>query len=94
MEEGLRNGALKFVLNGRRFNGKWALVRLRAKEGETKENWLLLKEKDEYAKTSEEISKFSTSIRTGRTMTEIAGGPTIGLRKIPSVRSMFSLPNS
>jgi len=74
VEDDLRNGALKFVLNGRRLKGKWALVRLKAKEGEKKENWLLLKEKDEYAKTSEEITKIATSIRTGRTMTEIREG--------------------
>ena len=74
VEEGLRNGALKFILSGRRLKGKWALVRLKAKEGEKKENWLLLKEKDEYAKTSEEITKVTTSIRTGRTMTEILEG--------------------
>lgn len=29
--------------------GKWALIRLKGKPGETKDNWLLLKEKDEYA---------------------------------------------
>ena len=74
VEEDLRNGALKFVLNGRRLKGKWALVRLKAKEGETQKNWLLLKEKDEYAKSLEEMSEFATSIRTGRTMTEIAEG--------------------
>lgn len=74
VEEGIRNGALKFGLNGRRLKGKWALVRLKAKEGGMKESWLLLKEKDEYAKTSEEISKFTTSVRTGRTMKEIAAG--------------------
>jgi len=74
VEEDLQNGSLKFVLNGRRLKGKWALVRLKAKDGETKVNWLLLKEKDEYAKPSEEISEFTTSIRTGRTMTEIAEG--------------------
>lgn len=73
-EEGLRGGSLKFVLKGRRLKGKWALVRLKAKEGDKKENWLLLKEKDEYAKTSKEISGFTTSVRTGRTMAEIAEG--------------------
>lgn len=74
VEESLRNGALKFVLKGRRLNGKWALVRLKAKEDEKKDNWLLLKEKDEYAKTPREISEFTTSVRTGRTMAEIAEG--------------------
>lgn len=71
--DGLRAGALKFVLQGRRLKGKWALVRLKGEAGE-QENWLLLKEKDEYAKTAEGMSKFATSIRTGRTMTEIEEG--------------------
>lgn len=74
VEEELRDGALKFVLKGRRLKGKWALIRLKAKTGETKDNWLLLKEKDEYAKNSSGISDFATSIRTGRTMSEIEEG--------------------
>ena len=72
--EGLSSGSLKFVLKGRRLKGKWALVRLKPKAGEAKINWLLLKEKDEYANTADEIPEFTTSIRTGRTMTEIEEG--------------------
>jgi bifunctional non-homologous end joining protein LigD len=74
VDNGLREGALKFVLKGRRLKGKWALVRLKAKAGETKDNWLLLKEKDEFVQPSEGISGFSTSIRTGRTMSDIEAG--------------------
>jgi bifunctional non-homologous end joining protein LigD len=80
VEEGLREGSLKFVLKGRRLKGKWALIRMKAKAGEaekagkTENNWLLLKEKDEYAKTADGISEFTTSVRTGRTMTEIEEG--------------------
>ncbi|MCY1713663.1 DNA ligase D [Caproiciproducens galactitolivorans] len=74
VEEGLRQGSLKFVLKGKRLKGKWALVRMKAKAGETKDNWLLLKEKDEYAQTTDGISEFITSIRTGRTMEEIEKG--------------------
>jgi len=72
--DGLRAGVLKFVLKGRRLKGKWALVRLKRQAGEKQDNWLLLKEKDEYAKTADGISEFTTSIRTGRTMTEIQEG--------------------
>jgi len=72
--DGLRAGMLKFVLKGRRLKGKWALVRWKGKAGETKDNWLLLKEKDEYTQTGAGISEFTTSIRTGRTMTEITEG--------------------
>lgn len=74
VEEGLREGMLKFVLKGKRLKGKWALVRLKAKAGETKDNWLLLKEKDDYVKDTDGISEFITSIRTGRTMKEIEVG--------------------
>ncbi len=74
VEEGLREGMLKFVLKGKRLKGKWALVRLKAKAGETKDNWLLLKEKDDYVKDTDGISEFITSIRTGRTMKEIEEG--------------------
>jgi bifunctional non-homologous end joining protein LigD len=74
VEENLRKGMLKFVLNGRRLKGKWALVRLKAKEGDTKDNWLFLKEKDEYVMTDDGISLFTTSIRTGRNMKEIEAG--------------------
>jgi bifunctional non-homologous end joining protein LigD len=72
--EGLEAGSLKFVLKGRRLKGKWALVRMKAKEGEKRNNWLLLKEKDGYAGTGGGISRFITSVRTGRTMAEIEQG--------------------
>ena len=42
-EKGLRDGSLKFALRGRRLKGKWALVRMKPKEGESNDNWLLLK---------------------------------------------------
>jgi len=43
-----RNGSLKFLLHGRRLQGAWALVRMRPRAGErgSKENWLLIKERD------------------------------------------------
>jgi len=74
VEDGLRDGMLKFVLKGKRLKGKWALVRLKAKAGEKQANWLLLKEKDEYVKTDALISEFTTSITTGRSMMEIEKG--------------------
>ncbi|MDF2522888.1 MAG: ligase [Clostridiales bacterium] len=74
VDESLSEGSLKFILKGSRLKGKWALIRLKAKAGETKNNWLLLKEKDDYVKTSDGISEFTTSIRTGRTMAEIEEG--------------------
>ncbi|MBH1939598.1 DNA ligase D [Mobilitalea sibirica] len=74
VEEGLREGVLKFVLKGRRLKGKWALIRIKGSPGEKADNWLFLKEKDEYVKDTDGISGFVTSIRTGRTMEEIEKG--------------------
>lgn len=74
VNEGLRSGSLKFILNGRRLKGKWALIRMKPKADETENNWLLFKEKDEYIQTADGISGFLTSIRTGRTIEEIEKG--------------------
>lgn len=85
VEEGLSEGMLKFALKGSRLRGKWALVRIKGKDkgGETSDNWLWLKEKDEYVRDDEVISEFTTSIRTGRTMDEIEKGQGEKLIKNP-----------
>ena len=43
-------GNLKFVLDGEKLHGKWALVRMGGKQPRRRgENWLLIKERDEAA---------------------------------------------
>jgi len=71
VDEGLSKGALKFLLHGVRLKGKWTLIRWEAKSSEHKKNWILLKEKDEFVKSIDVVSEYTTSIRTGRTMDEI-----------------------
>ncbi len=83
VDKGLINGSLKFELKGKRLKGKWALIRLKVKENETKVNWLLLKERDQYASSEDVISQFTTSIRTGRTMDEIEQGGDDKMTKNP-----------
>jgi len=68
VNKALKKGELKFELKGKRLNGKWALIKLKTVKNN---EWLLIKEKDEYAKTDAGISSFDTSIKTGRTMKEI-----------------------
>lgn len=58
------NGPIKFMLKGKRLVGKWALISFK------EDNWLLIKEKDEYVKKFD-IKKYNTSIKTGKTMKEI-----------------------
>ena len=55
--------------------GGWALVRMRGRE--KRENWLLVKERDETADDAGDslVETFRTSVATGRSMDEIAAGP-------------------
>ncbi|MYZ48281.1 DNA ligase D [Propylenella binzhouense] len=73
--EGLAEGKLHFVLHGERLKGGWALVRLRPRSGEKRENWLLIKERDETADEVDPLlAQNVTSVATGRSMEEIATG--------------------
>jgi bifunctional non-homologous end joining protein LigD len=71
---GLHKGHLAFTLHGERLKGGWDLIRMRTKE--KRENWLLIKHKDEYSGGEADAEKFLadevTSVVTGRTMDEIA----------------------
>jgi bifunctional non-homologous end joining protein LigD len=74
-QAGLKEGKLHFRLNGERLKGGWALIRMPPRGKEKRENWLLIKERDEYSDESDPIlSEFTTSVATGRTMEEIAQG--------------------
>ena len=70
-EKGLEEGSLKFNLNGQRLKGDWALVRMKSSE-EKGEPWLLIKERDEYAKKTAGISRFTRGVRSGKSMAEIS----------------------
>ncbi len=75
-ERDLKRGNLTFVLHGKRLKGRWHLVRLRSKRpGDAKrDNWLLIKGKDEYADENGDaaIEKYQTSVRSDRSMEGIA----------------------
>lgn len=53
--EGYESGNLKFEMHGHKMHGKWVLVRMKGK-GEKQEPWLLIKEKDDYARPGAEFS--------------------------------------
>jgi bifunctional non-homologous end joining protein LigD len=66
--EGYRKGHLKFMLDGEKLSGGWALVRM-GRPQESKENWLLIKERDDAARAGEdaEITRLlPDSVLTGK----------------------------
>lgn len=80
-DEGLREGSLKFCVEGERLKGRWALVRMKTEDGDR--NWLLLKERDEYAREDEGIPEIPTSVRSGRTVSEILAEEDPSAKKNP-----------
>lgn len=73
--KGFEKGHLAFTLNGKRMQGRWHLVRMHTRE--KRENWLLIKGKDEYVLQGKENDSFlereNTSIISHRTIDEIKG---------------------
>lgn len=87
----LKEGKLKFRLAGERLKGTWALIRMRPRRPEKKENWLLIKEHDDFTDAeSDPIRNWETSVKTGREMAEIAAGIDRGSPEIPA--GDFPLP--
>jgi bifunctional non-homologous end joining protein LigD len=78
LEAAFKKGQIKMVLHGERLKGKWALIRLRSDRGKPskRNNWLLIKERDEYTVEGEGDAnmEIDASIVTGRTLAEIADG--------------------
>ncbi|MFD2235971.1 DNA ligase D [Aureimonas populi] len=73
-DEGFRKGSLKLDLHGEKMVGHWALVRMKPRGKETRENWLLIKEKDEFADPDRDLLALDRSVKTGRSLEEIASG--------------------
>jgi bifunctional non-homologous end joining protein LigD len=75
-EAAYRKGSLKFALDGEKLHGKWALVRMGGKAaGERRENWLLIKERDEAAVPDSGdavVTDNPLSVASGRSLDAIA----------------------
>jgi bifunctional non-homologous end joining protein LigD len=79
--KGYAKGHLEFTLNGEKLHGRWHLVRMRPRPGDRRDqghdNWLLIKAKDEEAKTgraADIIEAEPLSAVSGRSIEEIAAG--------------------
>lgn len=76
-DAGLAKGKLAFTIKGKRLKGRWALVRMRPKKGEKRENWLMIKELDDkVARDHPEITEdYQHSVASGRDIEQIAAAP-------------------
>jgi len=68
-------GRLRFSLEGKKLKGRWFLARMRGRGGEKRENWLLIKSDDEFARPGAGDSLLDEeplSVVSGRSLDAIA----------------------
>lgn len=69
----IANGKIKFIMHGHKLNGEFTLVKIKAREGEHGEPWLLLKDRDEHADEKYDPVDHPESVKTGKTLDDVAG---------------------
>ncbi len=75
-QKGYAKGHLEFELKGEKLGGLWHLVRMHGKPGEKRENWLLIKGEDAFARPDDAgdiLEERPESVKTGRDIADIAG---------------------
>jgi bifunctional non-homologous end joining protein LigD len=70
IKSGIHKGELKFILNGSKLKGGFAMVKLKNDKSGKGNSWLLFKERDQYA-TNSDITKKDKSVTTGRNLNQI-----------------------
>lgn len=93
-----KKGHINFAIDGSRMKGQWHLVRMHTPD--KRENWLLIKSKDEFSlnksKNADFLKRENTSIVTGRTMDDIRkagfGNTTKRINKTPKIDAAESIP--
>jgi bifunctional non-homologous end joining protein LigD len=76
-DAGYKKGHLDFTLEGKKLHGRWHLVRMHGRAGEKKQPWLLIKSKDEAARSASDpdiLEEQPLSVVSGRSIPEIAEG--------------------
>ncbi|HVA33229.1 MAG TPA: non-homologous end-joining DNA ligase, partial [Candidatus Baltobacteraceae bacterium] len=68
-------GKIKFVLHGKKLQGEFTLVRIKGREGEHGDPWLLIKDRDEHADPSYDPADHPESVKSGKTLEDVADNP-------------------
>ncbi|MDF2809160.1 MAG: ATP-dependent ligase YkoU [Microvirga sp.] len=101
--KGYAKGHLEFELDGEKLHGRWHLVRMQKKPREKRENWLLIKGEDEFARPEDApdiLEERPESVKTGRQIADVAGetpgwsSKTGRIRKKPAARGKSEPPAS
>lgn len=74
-QTGYEKGQLRFTLKGEKLQGSWTLTRMKKTAADEKENWLLIKNKDEYANKIDVAAAQPDSVISGKSIQEIKAEP-------------------
>jgi bifunctional non-homologous end joining protein LigD len=72
VEAAMEKGELKLSLAGEKLRGSWVLVRTRPRPGQKRAAWLLIKHRDEWARTDDIAELEPRSVVSKRLLVEIA----------------------
>jgi bifunctional non-homologous end joining protein LigD len=67
----IAKGKLKFVLHGKKLKGLFTLVKIKPREGEHGEPWLLFKDHDEFEDPGWKVEDHAESVKTGKTLAQL-----------------------
>jgi bifunctional non-homologous end joining protein LigD len=73
--EGIDAGKLELVLHGKKLQGRFALVRMHGQGGAVKDNWLLIKMKDEFARPDKSSPENDNSLASQKKPSRRRGAP-------------------
>ncbi|MFY9719184.1 MAG: non-homologous end-joining DNA ligase [Candidatus Cybelea sp.] len=68
-------GKITFVLHGKKLRGEFTLVKIKGRDGEHGDPWLLIKDRDEHADATYDPVDHPESVKSGKTLAEIAADP-------------------
>jgi bifunctional non-homologous end joining protein LigD len=71
----IAGGKIKFVLHGKKLRGEFTLVKIKGREGEHGDPWLLIKDRDEHADPKYDPAEHPKSVKTGKTLDDVARNP-------------------
>jgi bifunctional non-homologous end joining protein LigD len=62
-------------LHGKKLNGEFSLVKIKPRESEQGDPWLLIKDRDQYAEPKYDPAEHPESVKSGKTLDEVAADP-------------------
>jgi bifunctional non-homologous end joining protein LigD len=71
----IAHGKIKFVLHGKKLRGEFTLVKIKPRESEHGDPWLLIKDRDERADPRYDPAEHPESVKSGKTLDDVAHDP-------------------